>query len=654
MAGFKEQLYAVASDNLTDIEWYRQQLASSGLSADLAGFNNFQLHAGYYEMPYYDMEGDYTRVSSRRNHTDDKDARYGRKEGAGKGVPPTCYWPRHPGLEASHSELLARDVEWPLWVCEGEKKALALQDALIRCGLRGSVVSVPGVTNYAALQRETRHVYMKGGTLQRPVWVVFDWHHDNPMVHGAEANLFDGMQGRGAEVSCLRWSVSSKEQTEQKIDDYMVAGGSLVEAIKYSHDNPALLPKEDYRWLNDNYAVLDGRVCKLRGGLTMSKAEFLVDTAPLQELDKSGKNLVPSGAGWLSWKYRTVVKGRCVVLPDVGAEPQRVIDKHLNLARKWPADMRISESASLDVLDEHLRRFCDTDAHWIWLRQHIAHMITHPNVMTSNAVALADDGGTGKGLLMSILAKTLDELFVLVGSELTTKFNEGLVGRLLAYYDEPPSDKWEGGALDKATKKLVGNPKIAIEGKGTKVFEVENRVRLWVSTNLQTVYGIPATERRWNYFNSKHTLTPEEAKKLADLRDSESCAGRVVGWAQGIDLTGYDPMQRGPDSLARRDAVYASRGAVENFLTECDDLENGPELWENGKLYELYRMYSGGRVSGINGFGIELNKLLGRDSTRAIKLDGKMIRIRAVRNVADWEKRDSSDWAMAVRNCKIA
>jgi len=653
MAGFKEQfgLHPVADDGLSDLDWYKQQLAGSGISADLADYNEITLHSGHYEMPYFDINGEYTRVSTRRNHTNDKDYRYGRKAGAGKGVQPLCYWPRHPGLDATHSELLARDIDWPLWITEGEKKALCLQDALVRGGLRGSVVSVPGVTNYAALQRETRHVYMKGGKLQRPVWIVFDWHHDNVMVHGSEANLYDGMVGRGAEVNCLRWKNTANK--EQKIDDYLVDAGSLVDAVRYSHENPAVLPKEDYRWLNDNYAVLDGRVCKLKGGLTISKAEFLVDTAPLQELDKSGKHLVPSGLGWLNWKYRTVVTGRCVVLPDVGTEPQKVVNKRLNLARKWPADLRVSESSQLDLLDTHLRRFCDTEAHWIWLRQHIAHMIRHPNVMTSNAVALADDGGTGKGLLMSILAKTLGDLFVLVGSELTTKFNEGLAGKLLAYYDEPPSDKWEGGALDKATKKLVGNPRLTIEGKGTRPFEVENRCRLWVSTNLQTVYGIPATERRWNYFSSTYTLTPEEAKVLADFRDSDHCAGRVVGWALGMDLSGYDPMQRGPDSLARRDAVSVSRGSVQYFLEECDDLDNGADIWESARLYDLYRLFTGGRFIGINSFGSELNRLLGRDSVRVLKVDGKTIRARAVRDVAQWKDRTPADWVGNMRVSKI-
>jgi len=641
-------MHAVATDGLSDLDWYIKQLQGSGISADLADFNNFELRAGHYNMPYHDMDGEYTRVSARRNHTDDKDHRYGREEGAGKGIPPTCYWPRHPALTAPHAELLARDVMWPLWVVEGEKKALCLQDALIRGGLLGSVVSVPGVTNYGALQRETRHVYFKGGKLQRPVWIVFDWHHDNVMVQGAEANLYDGLLGRGAEVRCLRWSATVQD-AEQKIDDYLVGGGSLLDALQYSAEHPAILPREDYRWLNEHYAVLDGRVCKLAGSLvTLSKAEFLVDTAPLQELDKSGKQLVPVGQGWLTWKFRTAVTGRCVVIPHVGEEPVRVLDGKLNLTRRWPKMEQIIEERSLDVLDDHLRRFCDTEAHWIWLRQHIAHMIRHPMETTSNAVALADEGGTGKGLLLSILARTLGDLFVLVGTELTTKFNEPLVGKLLAYYDEPPSDKWEGGVLDKATKKLVGNPRLTVEGKGTKQYEVDNRVRLWVTTNLQTVYGIPDNERRWNYFCGSEVLTAAQAKVLADLRDHEHCAERVVGWAMGVDLTGYDPMQRGPDSAARQAAVSASRGAVEFFLQECDDLDNGPDIWATGKLFELYRQFSGGRIGGINGFSIELNRLLGADSARVIKVDGKAIRVRAIRNVEKWCRLASTDWAVQV------
>jgi hypothetical protein len=646
---FKDQIYAVSA--VSDVDWYRQQLAGSGISPDLADYNGIVLHPGHYEMPYFDADGELTRVSTRRNNTDDKDKRYSRKAGKGLSIPPTCYWPRHPALQSTHSELLLRDIRWPLFVCEGEKKALALQDALVRTGVPGSVVSVPGVTNYAAAIKETKHIFMAGGDLRRMVWIVYDWHHANTMVMGAEANVHDEFDRRGADVHHLRWPVTPSDG-EQKIDDYLVNGGSLVDAIKHSIATPPQLPRDDYRWLNDHYAVYNGRVVKLADGTSMSKAEFVVDTSHMQEPGKRSE-MVPTAEGWLKWKYRGVIDGRCVVMPTYGNVADRLVDNKINLAKPWPTCLLTPAPDDFDpapwhdVFDTHLRRFSDADEHWTWLRQHIAHMIRYPNTTTSNAVALADDGGTGKGLLMGILQSALGQLFVLVASELVTQFNINLAGRLLAHYDEPPSDKWEGGTLDKAAKRIVGNKELTVVAKGRDGFTVENRLRLFVTTNLAAVYGIPESDRRWNYFCGYEPLSGHDAEELAKLRDHPLCPHIITSWAENIPLEGYDPMRRGPTSKARRKAIAASRGPVEFWLEESDELANGPDIWTGQRLFELFRLTSGGRGVAANTFGAELNRILGEDSARTIRIDKKQLRVRAIRDVSGWKKRENMEWAAA-------
>ena len=651
---FKDQLFPVSKDN--DVDWFRSQLKNSNITPELADYNGIALHPGHYEMPYYDIDGEYHGVSTRRNNTDDKERRYGRKDGAGKGLPPRCYWPRHPALgEMTHAEMLIRDVRWPLWVVEGEKKAICLQDALIRSAIPGSVVSVPGVTNYGAAIRETKNLHFCAGDIGRPVWVCYDWHHANPMVLGAEANLHDELERRGAEVHHLRWAVGADSE-EQKIDDWLVQGGSLLDAIKYSLENTAFLPREDYRWLNANYAVCNGKVIKLDGFTTLNKSEFILDTAHMQEPGARGA-MVAVAEGWLKWPFRHTVMGRCMQLAAPGKVPERVIDGRLNLARRWPEQLSNLEApiepAECPVLDTHLRRFCDNDEQYAWLRQHLAHMITQPNTTTSNAIAFADDGGTGKGLLMSILRAGLGDLFCRVGNELTGTFNGSLVGRLVAHYDEPPSDKWEGGVLDKAAKRLVGNHEIAVRELYREGYTVENRIRLIVTTNLQAVYGIPDTDRRWNYFCGYEKLSAEAAAELAALRDRIDCPQVLVAWAKSIDLDGYNPMMRGPTSRARRRAVAASRGPVEFWLEESDELANGPDVWVGSRLYDMYRLQAGGRVMASNVFGSELTRILGEDSLKVVMWDGKTTRMRALRNVGSWANKQGTEWAAECARSRV-
>jgi hypothetical protein len=649
--GFKEQLYAVSAT--PDIEWFQNQLLKSGISPELADANGIVLHPGHYEMPYFDADGEYTKVSTRRNNTDVKDKRYGRKAGAGHGVAPRCYWPRHPLMEHTHTEYLVRDARWPLWIVEGEKKAICLQDALLRNKIPGSVASVPGVTNYGAVVRETRRVYFKAGDIQRPVFVCYDWHHTNDMVMGAEANLHDEMQRRGAEVHHLRWPVSPSDE-EQKVDDYLVGGGSIVDAIHHSMQYPINMPREDYRWLNERYAVYNGKIIKLDGFATLNKGEFMVDTGAMLEPGKRGE-MVPVAEGWLKWPYRHTVLGRCVVLPAVTHAPAKVVDGKINLARGWPAQLlgESLEPGECEVLDRHLRRFCEDDEQHTWLRQHIAHMIRYPNVTTSNAIALADEGGTGKGLLMSILKVALGDLFALVGNELTTQFNGSLVGKLLAHYDEPPSDKWVGGVLDKASKRLVGNPEVAVRELYKEGYSVQNRIRLMVTTNLQAVYGIPENDRRWTYFCGYSKLTPEESEELAQLRDRPDCPKVIASWALGVDLEGYDPMQRGPTTRARRRAVAASRGPVEFWLEESDELANGSDIWQTARLYDLYRLQAGGKVMSSSAFGAEMTRILGEYSIKIVMHNGRTTRMRAIRNVDTWMNALGAEWSTECSRGKV-
>lgn len=627
--------------SISPLDWYLDILLKSGVTGSVAEFAGIKLENNGFKMPYHDIQGNYTGIASKRFNTKDKNLRYKRVEGIG--LPVSMYWPLHPSHIKSHQAMLGESIGHELWVTEGERKSLCLQSQMLAQGITGSAVSMPGISVWRHLIAEIdksgiQFAMATGkGIVRRRVVLCYDWNKENSQVRASEAQLFDYFHDRGAEVIVLRWKLKEEDaEKEQKIDDWLVAGGKLDDALAdsppYKGGSACL-----YKY-NEMYGVLNGKVVILSNLAVMTSQQFRVQTQ--NEYDPPpGKGSRPQyhSDKWLAWPARRTISEMTFVPPPIGS-PSEQRPPAYNVAPEWPI---LGANQDFTAFDEHLEGFCESKAHYDWLRCHFAHMMLFPNELTSNAICFADNGNTGKGLLLTLMSKVFGAFFNLTNAEeIAGRFNDNMIGKILVWYDEPAVDRFKN--LEAACKRLVGNDKLKVEGKGGKGATVQNRIRLVISCNLAYSARLDKSDRRWNYFGRGKPLPADKIQQFLNFSNMD-CGHDWLHWAKGVygdgDWCGvdYSPNKLGPVSQRRTHAIASSGTIYEDILND-PDLEH-KDIWEVSVINTIAEQ-NHLRVSKVK-LGRELEQL--GSISHDIKSCGRKIRVRSVRNHEYWEKASHSE-----------
>lgn len=646
----------------TLLEWFQKQLSSSGISPQMADHAGLVLHTHDplgIKIPYYDKFGDsvpgYFRLRVRDTDvpfaaTYEERMRTKSKYLQEKGLGQLLYWPRFMGVD--HAENLG-DIHRPIYFVEGEKKALRLQAELSKLGIQGTVLGLPGIKLGKTIYKEISSLPFLVSKQGRRVVVAFDWNNPDAEAEAetraAENRLIGYVRDLGAECQILRWAVSENELAEQKVDDWLVAGGDLMGAEEYSKDLEAGQSDLSAKLheFNELYAVYSGKIILQDAShVELSGSQFHLQTADKYLWDETGnkpKRMQVSDI-WLSWGQRTVVTGRTFFPPPIGQQPEKIVNGKINVSPKWPEHNDSPfEEYNHEPFDWLLRRFCENEEQFHWLRKHIAHTARRPTEGSSNAVVFADDGGTGKGLLFRTLRKLFGHFVVEIKDELTGRFNDRLAGRLIGLYDEPDYDRSENINIDKSTKRIVGNPYLSVEGKGLRPYTVENYLRLMVSMNLKFIGRISHHDRRWNYFTAAGKMTSTESADYTAWLKHPTCGAALTRWVYSIDISDFDSNVLGPVSKGRIEAIEHSSSVFAQFLEWEGLLER--DVWSMAELNIMFTSFAPGyrRINPV-ALGIQFKTLLGEDSARVVKIGGKAQRLRAVRNVGSWIAKDASEW----------
>lgn len=623
------------------VEWFQEQKAQSGISeamADTAGLQLYldpkEIGVKGYLIPYYHRTGelsDYYRVRVfpaciTAEGAEDYEAKAFGKIGKywqPKGSGLTLYWPRVANVDHT---LNLPDTVAPLFIVEGEKKALKLQVALLAIGVKGSVVGMPGAALGEDLRGDLSTIPLGG----RAVFICFDWNArgtSEANTRKAESNLDTHLRKVGATPYVLRWPVTP-EAGEQKVDDWLVAGGDLGAALRYSIDNDFGVGSELYSlqvMLNDHWAMLNGKYVRMSGpnrSLVLGKGQFLDETAEHFVLSPKGKR-IQANAAWIQWESKRRVDGFCWEPPGLGEARRDLIDNKVNISPQWPPlpacpPWQDGWETRPEMIDRLLRNFCEADEHFVWLCQHIAHMLRHPGVTTTQVVHICGVGGTGKGLLQESLQRVMGSFMADVDLGRADDFNGELKGLVCAFYNEPSKFVGRVKDLESLLKKLAGSQEIIIREMRTDAYTVPNFLHIFITMNHHYTTHLDAHSRRDNYFKAKEAIKPVEeggngfGPEYWAFMQSPEFLPTWHAWALGVDLAGYSPTTLGPVSDARRLAIGLSEDLAEDFFGELHERmeEAGLSLVDIPTVTDLYSMKVGQRISGrrmthllaVNGF----------------------------------------------------
>ena len=178
-------------------------------------------------------------------------------------------------------------------------------------------------------------------------------------------------------------------------------------------------------------------------------------------------------------------------------EPERELRDAYNLWRGFTVEA--SEEGEWTLLDEHIQRNIaqGDESLYRWVLGWFAQMMQHPATKLGTSLALRGKQGTGKTILGTHMGALIRDHYVLVDDPryVIGQFNSHMAQALLLQADEGffAGDPRHVGRL----KGLVTSPTNRIEPKGKESFEINNYMRLMITSNSEWIVPTAFEERRF-------------------------------------------------------------------------------------------------------------------------------------------------------------
>lgn len=643
-------------------------LARSGLTAEDAATMRLTVHgageldlfpaADGYRIPYFSREGAVREDLYRYRFLGDPRKKGFARMGTAKQrrytqpahTPPGVYWP--PFTDWAQ---ISAQPEVPILITEGEKKSAASTKMGMPCLGLGGVWSFRSKGLGVRLLPELRGVVWEG----RTVYIAYDSDAVlNRDVCLAELMLADELTREGATVKVLRLP-ELIEGEKCGLDDYLLSEGSerLVELCEGTE--PYSLGKELHRLNAEVIYVQDPGVVYVRdSGQIVRPNDFVHHRFSdrqyaRQTIDMKGNvkmEIRQTAPDWLKWPQRAVAT-RLVFSP---ADEEITPARELNLWRGWPYQPKKGDAKLwtelLDFLldgDEVVRKYVE---------QWAAYPFQNPGTKMRNGVALWGlKKGTGKSFIGYLLGDLYGEAFYEVTDthlDGSTVFNEWAKHRHFVMGDEITGQ--DSRKVANAIKHMITRERIEINTKGTPQYTIRDCINYFFTSNAPDCFYLEEDDRRLlvHEVQAQETLPRAFYRELDQLRRTDAWREALMHHLMyEVDTTGFDPMERPPETRAKDEMISNSRTELEEWLITMRD---HPEItcakFGDGDLVSV-----GEIVVLVEGDGqrrpstqlisrkmkeVGLSPLYPRDQPdrNQIMAGGKLVRLYALRNHDKWAK----------------
>lgn len=215
---------------------------------------------------------------------------------------------------------------------------------------------------------------------------------------------------------------------------------------------------------------------------------------------------------------------------------------------------------------DHISRICGKEAQATM--QWMAHNVQNPGRKIRWSVLIKGTYGDGKSLLGTILELVMGQANVGKASPkvVNSDFNGWAEGHCVCLLEELRMQGHNRHDVANSLKELHTNDTVTIHRKGLDSYVVANTQNYMAFTNYADAVPIDDSDRRWfvifSPFNSEEDLNAVGMN--TDYFDSlfdaiRNNADALRGWFLDMDLTGFRPNGRAPDSAAKRAMVSAGK-----------------------------------------------------------------------------------------------
>lgn len=641
----------------TVIDWYLERMAASGITEEVARRCGLTLELDadipYINIPYFTVDGIQTTHSRQRNRDTVKVHEPGQSSGNFKGKytqkrgsKNRVYWP--PILS---QRVPFNDPACPLLVCEGEFKSIAGYRAAIANGTPMLVCGIPGTSICESVIEDLRGINCLGSNGdRRTVYISVDWNGKGiSREHSAnlEFELKKLFQELGAKVIILRWPIEDGCKDEQKLDDWLVAGGDLSQAIRLSHDKQDNIDTElsalwDY--FNSNYAICHGYYIPLRDYTQKYTITQFHIMEPGKCLQISARKILKPCEVWgiQPQEDRNVVDGYTFLPAPLGMPPEKYVwEEGKRLLNTAPPIVPILHSPFDPVPDvtpflNLIERLCQDGADWFL--NYLAHGAQFPTERGQHIIIFRDEGGTGKSSLFDTLDAVFGPYSGPVGTGMSSAFNAGLEHLLFAHWSDPVIHGGFDRDLESTLKNYSGDSKIEINHKGGAKYHVRNYGRLFIATNKDWIVPLDSKERRYTVFGGLEPW-PYDAWERYSKWLKTGGTDAIRAFLSSRDLSTFSISAPGPRTLQRSTMERASSLPLIRML----DVEpfDSKDIWTCDEIRQHYREQTGKSMSN-EAVGVVLAKI--GAIKRSVKNKGKVFRYAAIRNLEKWDCAPNEAW----------
>jgi hypothetical protein len=510
------------------------------------------------------------------------------------------------------------------------------------------VAGVPGTKLSESVLEDLRGICCMSGTTRRTVYIAADWNGRGKSREASAALEYDLkklFQALGAHVIMLRWPCDNGK--EQKLDDWLVSGGDISQAIRLSTEQDKAIDTEIaqlWDYFNSNYAIWHGHYVPLKAhNQKYSITQFHIMEAS-KSLQVSAKKVLSPSEVWGRQRPedRNIIDGYTFFPAPLGVEPEKYVwEEGKRMLNTAPPEVFVSpfgvDNPDVSPFISLLQRLAQDN--WGWLADYLAHGAQHPHIRGQHIVIFRDEGGTGKSCLFETMDSVFGPYCGPVGTGMTSSFNAGLEGLVFAHWSDPVIHGAIDRDLESALKNYSGDKKIEINHKGGAKYHVRNYGRLFIATNKDWIVPVSSTERRYTVFGGTEPFKYSDWESYDNwLRNGGVEAIRE--WLIGRDLSGFSISAPGPVTEQRSIMERASAPPLQRMLEiepfTCKD------IWTRNSIATLYKEQTGKSLT--NEAVGKVLKLMGAYCKEApVKNNGQVHRYIALRNVEKWKNASNAE-----------
>lgn len=227
----------------------------------------------------------------------------------------------------------------------------------------------------------------------------------------------------------------------------------------------------------------------------------------------------------------------------------------------------------------------------------IAHAYLFPERKLKYALLLKGANHEGKTLIATLMRRLLGSYHcsTVLSSQLKKEFNDFIDGKLLCCIEEIKLHGRDGADALNNLKAPITNSDVGVEGKGTKVRDIENFANWLVFTNFEDAVPIEDDDSRWLVLFSRFKSNAETAAWKRDLSAEEGgdYRSRLYNEIQNHPWQfirffekytfsdAYNPDDRAPHTVFRRLMNEDGRSEERNVLEDIIEDSKNPMLSAN-------------------------------------------------------------------------